>query len=58
MGLRGSWAASRELKLDLKLDNLLDKQYSRTHYNYQGTNYGYREEGHTWLLSVTWTPAL
>ncbi|UBM25876.1 TonB-dependent receptor [Pseudomonas sp. p1(2021b)] len=58
LGLRGSWAASRELKLDLKLDNLLDKHYSRTHYNYQGTNYGYREEGRTWLLSVTWTPAL
>ncbi|MFV3291850.1 TonB-dependent receptor plug domain-containing protein [Pseudomonas sp. NY11955] len=58
VGLRGSWVASRELTLDLKLDNLLDKQYSRVHYNYLGNDYGYREEGRTWLLSVTWTPAL
>ena len=58
LGLRGSWAASAELKFDLKLDNLLDKQYSRTHYSYQGNNYGYREEGRTALISVTWTPAL
>ncbi|MGE8322697.1 MAG: TonB-dependent receptor domain-containing protein [Pseudomonas sp.] len=58
LGLRGSWAASRELTLDLKLQNLLDKQYSRTHYNHLGNNYGYREEGHTWLFSATWTPAL
>ena len=57
LGLRGSWAASRELKVDLKLDNVLDKQYSRTHYNYLGNNYGYREEGRIGLLSVTWTPA-
>ena len=58
IGLRGSWAASDELKFDLKLDNLLDRQYSRTHYNYLGNNYGYREEGRTALFSVTWTPAL
>ncbi|MEW9905201.1 TonB-dependent receptor plug domain-containing protein [Pseudomonas putida] len=58
LGLRGSWAATEEVKFDLKLDNLLDKQYSRTHYNYGGANYGYREEGRTWLLSVTWTPLL
>jgi vitamin B12 transporter len=58
LSLRTSWAASRELKFDLKLDNLLDRQYSRTHYNYQGASYGYREEGRTALFSVTWTPAL
>ncbi|MEB6589502.1 MULTISPECIES: TonB-dependent receptor plug domain-containing protein [Pseudomonas] len=58
LGLRGSWMASRELTLALKLDNLLDKQYSRTHYNYLGNNFGYREEGRTLLFSVTWTPAL
>ncbi|MBH3411905.1 TonB-dependent receptor plug domain-containing protein [Pseudomonas putida] len=57
IGLRGSWAASQELKFDLKLDNLLDRQYSRTHYSYLGNNYGYREEGRTALFSVTWTPA-
>lgn len=58
LGLRGGWAATEELKLDLKLDNLLDKRYSRTLYSYQGNSYGYREEGRTWLLSLTWTPAL
>ena len=58
LGVRGGWAATRELKLDLKLDNLLDKRYSRNLYNFQGNDYGYREEGRTWLLSVTWTPAL
>lgn len=42
----------------MKLDNLLDKRYSRNLYNYQGNDYGYREEGRTWLLSLTWTPAL
>ncbi|PYC20367.1 TonB-dependent receptor domain-containing protein [Pseudomonas mosselii] len=58
LGIRGGWAATRELKVDLKLDNLLDKGYSRTLYNHQGTNHGYREEGRTWLLSLTWTPTL
>ncbi|MGE6823059.1 TonB-dependent receptor domain-containing protein [Pseudomonas soli] len=58
LGVRGGWAATRELRLDLKLDNLLDKRYSRNLYNYQGNDYGYREEGRTWLLSLTWTPAL
>lgn len=58
LGIRGGWAATRELKVDLKLDNLLDKRYSRTLYNHQGADYGYREEGRTWLLSLTWTPTL
>lgn len=49
---------SDELRLDLKLDNLLDKGYRRTLYSYEGSNQGYREEGRTWLLSLTWTPAL
>ncbi|WP_413247287.1 TonB-dependent receptor domain-containing protein [Pseudomonas sp. Marseille-P8916] len=58
LGLRGSWKASEELKLEMKLDNLLDKTYSRALYSYDNASYGYREEGLTWLLSVTWTPAL
>lgn len=57
-GLRSSWAVNRELKLDLKLDNVFDKSYSRALYSYQGSNYGYREEGRTWMLGVTWTPEL
>ncbi|MDF0731352.1 TonB-dependent receptor [Pseudomonas entomophila] len=58
LGLRGSWAASPEVKFKAKLDNLLDKAYSRALYSYEGSDYGYREAGRTWLLSVTWTPAL
>ena len=58
LGLRGAWAASDELKLEMKLDNLLDKGYSRALYSYDGASYGYREEGRTALLSLTWTPAL
>ncbi|MFK3792880.1 TonB-dependent receptor domain-containing protein [Pseudomonas piscis] len=57
-GLRSSWAVNRELKLDLKLDNVFDKSYSRALYSHQGSNYGYREEGRTWMLGVTWTPEL
>ncbi|MBK4999851.1 TonB-dependent receptor [Pseudomonas sp. S31] len=58
LGLRGAWAATDELKLELKLDNLLDKGYSRALYSYDGASYGYREEGRTALLSLTWTPVL
>ncbi|MFG0842892.1 TonB-dependent receptor domain-containing protein [Pseudomonas sp. FYR_5] len=58
LGLRGSWAASDELELEAKLDNLLDRNYSRALYSYEGTYHPYREEGRTVLFSVTWTPAL
>ena len=58
LGLRSSWALNREIKLDLKVDNLLDKGYSRANYSYEGTQYGYREEGRAWMFGVTWTPEL
>ncbi|MBA6117523.1 TonB-dependent receptor [Pseudomonas sp. NC26] len=58
LGLRGSWTASDTLKLEVKLDNLLDKAYSRALYRYDDASHGYREEGRTALFSVTWTPAL
>ncbi len=57
-GLRSSWAVNQELKLDLKLDNVFDKSYSRALYSHQSSYYGYREEGRTWMLGVTWTPEL
>ncbi|MFJ3484537.1 TonB-dependent receptor domain-containing protein [Pseudomonas sp. NPDC090202] len=57
-GLRSSWKASDEVKLEFKLDNALDKRYSRTLYSFDGSNYGYREEGRTWMFGVTWTPEL
>ncbi len=58
IGLRSSWALNREIKLDLKVDNLLDKGYSRALYSYDGSQYGYREEGRAWMFGVTWTPEL
>ena len=58
LGLRGSWAATDELKLEAKLDNLLDHTHSRALYSYEGASHSYREEGRTVLFSVTWTPAL
>ncbi|WP_336347927.1 TonB-dependent receptor domain-containing protein [Pseudomonas monsensis] len=58
IGLRSSWALNREIKLDLKVDNLLDKGYSRALYSYDGSQYGYREEGRAWVFGVTWTPGL
>jgi len=57
-GLRSSWALNREIKLDLKVDNLLDKGYSRANYSYDGSQYGYREEGRVWMFGVTWTPEI
>lgn len=58
LGLRGSWAASDEVKLEAKLDNVLDRRYSRALYSYEGAYHPYREEGRTLLFSVTWTLAL
>ncbi|WP_236166291.1 TonB-dependent receptor domain-containing protein [Pseudomonas juntendi] len=58
LGLRGSWAASDEVKLEARLDNVLDRRYSRALYSYEGAYYPYREEGRTVLFSVTWTPGL
>lgn len=58
LGLRGGMVLTDEVRLELKLDNLLDKQYSRALYSFEGSQYGYREEGRTWLLSLTWTPTL
>lgn len=58
LGARASWALTPEVRLELKAENLLDKDYARSQYNYDGNYYGYREEGRTWLLAVSWTPAL
>ena len=65
LGLRGSWQMSDELQWQLKVDNLLDKDYSQTTYTRANdpffmsvTRYGFREEGRSGLLSLTWTPTL
>lgn len=58
LGLRSSWELNREIRLQLKVDNLLDKGYSRALYSYQGNQFGYREEGRAWMFGVTWTPEI
>ncbi|MNP02227.1 Vitamin B12 transporter BtuB [compost metagenome] len=58
LGLRSSWALNREVSLELKVDNLLDKGYSRALYSHEGSQYGYREEGRAWMFGVTWTPEI
>lgn len=59
LSVRGSWQASEEVQLALKVDNLLDKDYTRAQYSVgwpTATYHDYREEGRTALVSVTWTP--
>lgn len=58
LGLRGSWQASNEVQLAVKVDNLLDKNYSRAQYSvgWPATYENYREEGRSTLFSVTWSP--
>ena len=58
LGLRSSWLLNREVQLELKVDNLLDKGYSRALYSYENDQYGYREEGRAWMFGVTWTPGI
>ncbi|MGL4317994.1 MAG: TonB-dependent receptor domain-containing protein [Pseudomonas sp.] len=58
LGLRSSWQATSELKLEAKIDNLLDKDYQRALYEHEGERYGYRQEGRTAMLGFVWTPAL
>ena len=58
LGVRANWLASSEVRLDLKVDNLLDKSFTRALYSYEGDYYGYREERRSVQLAVTWTPRL
>ncbi len=58
LDLRASWRASSEVAFDVKLANLLDKDYSRLLYSYNGQEYGYQETPFTAMLGVTWTPNL
>ncbi|AZE69569.1 vitamin B12 transporter [Pseudomonas synxantha] len=58
LGLRSSWALNREVSLSLKVDNVLDKSYSRAKYSYLEESQNYREEGRVWMFGVTWTPEI
>lgn len=58
LDLRASWKASDELGFDLKLTNVLDKEYSRLLYGYEGQQHGYQEAPFSAMLGLTWTPSL
>ncbi|MHA6495194.1 TonB-dependent receptor domain-containing protein [Pseudomonas borbori] len=65
LGLRGSWRMTEELLWQVKVDNLLDKAYAQATYPRPNdeffssvTRFGFREEGRSGLLSLTWTPKL
>ncbi len=58
MDVRGSWQATQDLGVDLRLANIFDKGYTRAMYSYDGESYGYREDRFTVLLGMTWTPNL
>ena len=56
MDVRGSWQATHDLGVDLRLANIFDKGYTRAMYSYDGESYDYREDRFTVLLGMTWTP--
>lgn len=64
LGLRGSWRANEELRFNLALDNLLDRDYYQARGSAFDANtfapvpFRYREGGRTAMLSATWTPSL
>lgn len=60
LGLRGDWQVSAALRLAVKLDNALGRQYSRALYDddFDGRYDAYRQEGRTALLALTWEPEL
>lgn len=55
MDVRGSWQATQDLGVDLRLANIFDKAYTRALYT---AKEGYREDRFTVLLGMTWTPNL
>jgi len=55
LSLRSNWQATSEIILGFKVDNLLDKDYTRA---IHWTGAEYMGEGRTALVSVTWTPEL
>lgn len=58
LDLRANWQASNELAFDVKLANILDKDYSRILYSYNGQTHGYQEAPASVMVGMTWTPAL
>lgn len=61
LAVRAGWQASKEVGFDVKLNNLLDKDYADATYT---SGYpikvrdNYNTEGRTVLFAVNWTPEL
>ena len=60
LGLRGAWNVTPEVSLDVKLNNLLNKDYADAQFNpaFSGMYEDYNTEGRTALFAVTWTPQI
>lgn len=58
LDLRASWQASSALAFDVKWANVLDKDYSRLLYQYEGESHGYQEAPSSLMIGMTWTPQL
>ncbi|MFZ5958070.1 TonB-dependent receptor domain-containing protein [Pseudomonas knackmussii] len=65
LDLRGSWNYSESIRWDLKVQNLLDRDYAQATYQrptdpagFPTETFAYREAGRTALLALTWTPEL
>lgn len=60
LDVRSSWQATPEINLALKVENLLDKEYSRAYYSvgFPMTYHAYQSEGRSALIAVSWTPSI
>ncbi|MEB3733957.1 TonB-dependent receptor [Halopseudomonas pachastrellae] len=65
LDLRANWQATTSTRLDLKVSNVLDRDYHLGTYQRAtgpwpapSIDYSYKEQGRAALLSVTWTPQL
>ena len=65
LDLRANWQATASTRLDLKVSNVLDRDYHLGTYQRAtgpwpapSIDYSYKEQGRAALLSVTWTPQL
>ena len=60
LAVRAGWQASKEVGFEVKLNNLLDKDYADATYTYgfPSKRDNYNTEGRTALFAVSWTPQL
>lgn len=60
LAVRANWQASKEVGFEVKLNNLLDKDYADATYTYgfPSKRDNYNTEGRTALFAVSWTPQL